>query len=171
MGNVNPWVAYYAAQDGVPVWIANDIVQVESGGDPNAKGDYVNGSPTSFGSYQLHQNGGQGTGYTAAQLLNPKFNAKLGTAALVKATQQAQQNGLTGLQELMYVANNSGHPGNLGVATTQAVEPSYDTKLAQVYKDNGGQTGAGGLLSNLTPQKTIDIVIVGLAAIMLIKAL
>lgn len=64
--------AIFDAQ-GVPpsVWVP--ILNVESGGNPQAVGD----SGCSVGLFQANMCGGQGKGYTAEQLKNPVFNAQV----------------------------------------------------------------------------------------------
>jgi len=46
-----------AASYSLPAWLAEIAARVESGFDPYARGDRVNGQYTSFGLYQLHRGG------------------------------------------------------------------------------------------------------------------
>lgn len=124
-----------AQKYGVAAWVALDIAQEESGLNPNAIGD--NG--TSFGLFQLHW-GGQGTGYTAQQLLNPQTNADIGVKNLASAYNTATARGLTGWSLLDYVATDSGHPGYGG----PGAYPSYENGLHAIYNGNGGTAQTGG---------------------------
>lgn len=125
-------------KENIPAWVLGDIIAVESDFNPSLVGD--NG--TSFGLLQEHY-GGQADGHTQAELLNPQSNLDIGTPPIAKAYRDGVAGGITDrVQLLQYVANNSGHPDNLGVAWTQANEPSYDQKLSdvvtgkRVYTDN-----------------------------------
>ena len=80
--NVDPYVfqaiAQAAKDTGVPLPLALAIAYQESRLDPNAKGDYEGGDPTSFGLYQLHI-GGELTsaGIEPYQAADPYLNAKI----------------------------------------------------------------------------------------------
>lgn len=97
------------------VWRA--IVEVESNGDATAVGD----GGTSYGYLQLHQDGGQGTGYTASQLLNPATNAQIGGPPIAQAYARGVTDGKTGMDLLNFVAINSGHPISDGNAAIPGV--------------------------------------------------
>jgi hypothetical protein len=66
---------------GVPTALAEAQAQVESGFNPFARGDYVNGVPTSFGIYQLHRGGMLGS-LTPEQAFNPDTNARVSLSSL-----------------------------------------------------------------------------------------
>lgn len=186
----NPYVKQASQKYGVPYWIANDISLKESGGNPFAVGD--NGS--SFGLFQLHR-GGQAGNLPTAALFNPQTNADIGVKNLSGAYNAGVKQGLTGFNLLAYTANNSGHPGNGGVAWTQKAEPSYDAGLQKIYNANGGdpnaKPGAPAKITNATPPTTgtasktqsattaatqglpahfVDYAFVGIGAILLLAA-
>ncbi|MGZ4745610.1 MAG: transglycosylase SLT domain-containing protein [Oryzihumus sp.] len=69
-------IAKAAKEQGVPLSWAIAIAYHESGLNPQAKGDYVNGSPTSFGLYQLHEGGELGS-LTPQQAFDPYTNARV----------------------------------------------------------------------------------------------
>lgn len=139
----------YSRYYGVPVWISDSIAQTESGMNPSAAGDY---SPTtkrytSFGLFQLHQNGGQGTGYTAQQLENPNTNAQIGIHALAPAYQAGLKKGLIGYPLLQYIAGHSGHPdytGTLPAAYNTRLHQAYNTAMAQQPGTTSGSNQASG---------------------------
>lgn len=163
-------VQQYSAANGVPTWITSDIIQAESSGNPSAVGD--NG--TSFGLLQLHTNGGQGTGYTQAQLLDPATNLKIGLPPIAQAYKQSSKAGLTGLPLLLATANASGHPGNLGTAWTNANQPSYNQNLTSIF-NNGTAAGktagsaTGSAAGALSPH-LLDYSLLGIAGILLLVA-
>lgn len=137
---------------GVPTWIGVDIADEESGLNPSANVMDTNGA-YSTGLFQLNQKG-QGKGYSVNQLKNPMLNANIGVRALVGPYKQSVKLGLTGFDQLAYVASHGGHPGNTGV-----MPDSYKQRLHQVYLQNGGAdtatdtgqtnagTGTGGVSS------------------------
>ena len=108
---------------GVPESVYAPIALAESGGNPSAAGDCPQrgggygscsspnaiGGPTSYGVYQLHQNGGQGTGYTATQLTNPATNAQIAVGPISQAYERAKAQGLSGVALLIATAHGSGH--------------------------------------------------------------
>lgn len=67
-------IAAVARSLGVDSRLAVADAYQESKLDPNAKGDYVNGSPTSFGLFQLHKGGELGS-MTPTQAYDPTTNA------------------------------------------------------------------------------------------------
>lgn len=156
--------------DNVPPWITVSIADAESGLNPNALGDYnKNKQPTSFGLFQLHQDGGQGDGYTQAQLLNPQTNAQIGVAPIAKAYQQGTALGLSGTNLLTYTADHSGHPDETG-----AMPASYQQRLLSAYntlEQNGAQdlipapvtTAAGS--TSLTASKILFVALGGVVAV------
>lgn len=127
---------------GVPEWIALSIAIVESGLDPNAKGDVTNGQPTSFGLFQLHVPDGQGAGYTEAQLLNEDLNCHVGISHMVQAFKDAEAQKLDGYPMLRYVACHSGHPDETGF-----MPESYDAALKAAYQQVTGEPADGPLPS------------------------
>ena len=130
---IQTWSEYY----GIPSWIPLSISNVETGGtySPTAAGDKVNGKPTSFGLFQLHTPGGQGTGYTPQQLYNPILNSEVGIGAMQAAYTDGVKQKLSGYPLLAYVAAHSGHPSYAGTLPS-----SYATKLQAAYKQVTGQT-------------------------------
>ena len=126
---------------GVPEAIYAPIAYAESSGNPNAAGDcplktggygpctsaFAYGNPTSYGTFQLHQNGGQGTGYTATQLLNPATNAQIAVGPIASAYQVAKAKGLTGAALLIETAHGSGH-----TIPSSYLVSSYNTYLQEI---------------------------------------
>lgn len=131
-------VSAVAAQYGVPDYIALDIMQQESGGNPFAVGDYG----TSFGLFQLHY-GGQGNGYSASQLLNPQQNAQIAMPYIAKGYQWAIGHGDTGFNLLVDTADHSGHPDSTGYMPS-----SYLAGLRQIY--GGASASAASSVSSAT---------------------
>lgn len=70
-----------AAVSQVPPWLVLGTWDLESGFDPQARGDYVDEVPTSFGLGQLNVRGA-GAGYTVEELLEPRRNALLSAGYL-----------------------------------------------------------------------------------------
>ncbi len=101
-----PQVARIFASYGVPVYVWRPIMLAESSGNPNAVGD----AGTSFGLFQLHY-GGQGTGYSRAQLLNPVSNAQIAAPYIARAYHSVKNLNVPPLQQAGEVAIRSGHPG------------------------------------------------------------
>lgn len=174
MPTVDDYLQQAAQDNGVPYSVLNDIAIVESDKNPNSIGD--NG--TSFGVFQLHQGGGQGDGYTQAQLLNPQINVQLGSKPIAAAYKQGQKAGLVGFPLVAYSATNSGHPGYLGVAGTQQKEPGYLTALQQAYVGQGAvDTGAAGTGTTGTaaplslPAHLVDYALLGVAGVLLLGAI
>jgi len=72
----------YSAQYDVEAALIRAIIQQESSGNPNAKGDYdADGVPHSFGLMQLYDKGA-GAGYSPAFLLVIENNVSIGTRYL-----------------------------------------------------------------------------------------
>ncbi|WP_067929641.1 transglycosylase SLT domain-containing protein [Alicyclobacillus shizuokensis] len=143
--SVTSIVSQVALANGLPPWVALDIMAVESGGNPNAVGD--NG--TSFGLFQLHKGGGQGDGYSVSQLLDPLTNAEIAIPPIARAYKEAVAQGLSGFQALVYTADHSGHPDDVGYMPS-----SYESALYKAYEsggtDNGSVTTGTALDTSLT---------------------
>lgn len=132
---INDIVSQVAESYGVPPWIALDIMQVESGGNPSAVGD----QGTSFGLFQLHKGGGQGDGYPLSVLLDPVRNTEIAMSPIARAYRQGVQQGLTGYSLLEYTASHSGHPTETGY-----MPESYRQQLIQAYQSGLGAAGGPG---------------------------
>ena len=98
----------YSALYGVDAALIRAIIQVESGGNPDAKGDYDSaGVPHSFGLMQLNDKGA-GAGYRPEYLLDTDNNVRLGTNYLkacidafpgdLKSAVSAYNQGITGVR-------------------------------------------------------------------------
>jgi len=75
-------ISKYSSSFGVDADLIRSIIIQESGGNPNAMGDYdVYGVPHSFGLMQLNDQGA-GAGYSPEYLLNIDNNVRLGTGYL-----------------------------------------------------------------------------------------
>ena len=142
---INHWSNFY----GIPSWIPLSIAQAESGLNPTAQGDKnAKGQATSFGLFQLHVGGGQGDGFTPAQLQDPNLNSQIGIGHMVTAYKAGVAQNLTGYNLLQYVASRSGHPD-----TTGQMPSSYNTLLTNAYSTVTGQStssGTGGSTSGGT---------------------
>lgn len=132
-GLVDQWASKY----GVPTWIAEDIVKVESNGRANAVGD--NGS--SFGLLQLHR-GGQAGNYATSQLMDPNTNLMIGMPYIAAGYQAASKAGYSGFQLLEETAGMSGHPG--GSPGNYIMTSSYAGQLRAVYNGGGSTADASG---------------------------
>jgi hypothetical protein len=136
---------------GVPVDIWLSILYAESGGNPNA-GNY-NGE-SSIGLFQLNQNGGQGAGYTAAQLRDPLINASVAVTAIAKAYRVYGD-------DVAAVAAHSGHPGYddrlVNDPRVLTIVRYYDLIKGQATPQGkwaaltGGSTDVGPLAPSLPP--------------------
>ena len=134
-----PWFADVAKVfQGIPAQIWGAILGAESGGNPSAAGDCILSydakgqpvygpcggatlsGPTSLGLFQLHQQGGQGTGYTVAQLTNPVTNAQIAAQAIIPAYNRAKGQGYTGAELAYQTAVMSGH-----TVSKQAIVQNY----------------------------------------------
>jgi hypothetical protein len=136
-GSIRDLVDQYAAKYGVPSWIVEDIVAVESSFNPNAEGD--NG--TSFGLLQLHW-GGQGTGYTKEQLKDPNINLSIGMPYIAAGYRAALAQGYSGFDLLLHTAGESGHPG--GSPGHYIMTSQYEALLRRVYTQGTGAFTGGG---------------------------
>ncbi|UOF90770.1 transglycosylase SLT domain-containing protein [Fodinisporobacter ferrooxydans] len=122
-GSTTDAINYWSQKYGVPGYISYAIANAESGLRPDAEGD----KGTSWGLFQLHQNGGQGTGYTAGQLKNPMLNAQIGLRSIAEAYKKAKSLGIPeGPQMAQWVAEHSGHPGG---NVNQGVHSSLDDNI------------------------------------------
>lgn len=122
---------------GVPAPFWESIGEAESGGNANA----TNGS--AIGLFQLLKNGGQGQGYTSAQLKNPVTNAAIAAPYIATAYNQGKGMGIRGTALAEYTAAHSGHPGTLP-ATDTTYTGQYASEEANVGKyynfyANGGK--------------------------------
>jgi hypothetical protein len=135
---------------GVPQTIWGPIMSIESGGSPTAA--LTNSSEDSIGLFALNRSGGLGSGYTVAQLQDPKLNASIAASQLGPNYKEGTSKGLTGLDLLRYVAYNSGFPTmqGTGALRTDQVVKDYDIKLQREYNSGeGGGTFSEGASSGL----------------------
>lgn len=94
---------------GVPLDLAYTFIAVESSFDPNT---YVNNAlEESVGLLELNRRGGQGTGYTVAQLKDPTTNLRIGLPHIRAAFESAWTPGVAPSRFIYLVATRSGHPG------------------------------------------------------------
>jgi len=129
---------------GVPTWVWYPIVWVESLANPQAIGD----GGCSIGLFQLNRCGGQGQGYTVAQLQDPVFNAQLASDAIAHAWEAVKTTALTPPQQAFEVARQSGHPVNTAFP-----------QLVSTFMAQGSQLGsaiAGDTTPGNPPGEPID---------------
>lgn len=124
-------ISQVASVEGVPSLIPLSIADVESGWRMHASTLDSNGK-YSYGLFQLNT-AGLGAGLTKSQMFNPTTNSEIAIKAMKPWYTKGYAQGLRGTNLVEYVANNSGWPGQLGVAQTQKVEPSYDQKLTKDF--------------------------------------
>ena len=141
---VNPVAQKY----GVPTGIWEAVVQVESGGDPNAVGD--NG--TSYGLFQLHK-GGQLGNLTEAQAFNPTTNAQAAMPSIAAALNQLRGDDPNTPAFWRIFAATSGHPGMNGNTSDPAVIDEGD-RLYTAYEQMTGQSGGATTIN--TPTVTLS---------------
>lgn len=135
MTSVKSLVDQKAAQYGVPAWIAEDIVQEESGGNPRAVGD----RGTSFGLLQLHRGGQAGNRPTSA-LENASTNLDIGMPYIARGYNAAKAAGYSGFQLLLHTAGMSGHPG--GSPGSYIMTSGYAKGLANIYGKGANLSGS-----------------------------
>lgn len=107
---------------GVEPYLALATATAESNLDPHAKGDYVNGQPTSFGLYQLHRGGELGN-LTPEQAYDPRTNAEVA------------------LTEIARVAHLHPHwsPGTIAAAAQRPLhQAAYAARVDRIYHDMVG---------------------------------
>jgi hypothetical protein len=97
---------------GVPQWVWEAIMVAESGGNPRARNTR---GEDSVGLFQLNRRGGQGTGYSAEELMDPVTNARLAAPAIAAAWNAVKDAVARGMlppdRAAAEVAVRSGHPG------------------------------------------------------------
>ena len=164
---------------GIPAAVWYPIMQVESGGNPDARN--LTGSEDSVGLFQLNRQGGLGKGYTVAQLQNPTTNAQIAAAAMAPAYLEAKAQNLTGMDLVRYVSYNSGWPTSKGVEalTSDPVVQSYDKKLQAAV--SGGSSGGvvqtsspanpAGVAQDSTWTKIIFVVLGGALVLLGVKVM
>lgn len=171
-----PWYgAVAAAFKAAPPTVWGVIANIESSLNPNASGDCVNGTdakgnpvygpcgpnsqsgPTSIGLFQLHQQGGQGTGYSADYLANPTNNAAIAAQSIDAAYQKAVAQGFTGAELVYQTAVMSGHPftreqvyAYFPGSKTPSQVPFWQKWLMDFYGPGGANTG-GVSIPSLSP--------------------
>ena len=124
---------------GVPIDLAYTFVAVESSFDPRAHA--LNDIEDSVGLLQLNRRGGQGAGYTVEQLMDPRFNLRLGLPAIAAAYAIAWQPSRPAYEFLWAVAVGSGHPGSVPLGDARIV------RIFQVwacFSSGVGHYGPGG---------------------------
>lgn len=116
---------------GIPDWIPVSIAEWESSMQTTQDIVDTNGQH-STGLFQLNQ-AGLGKGHSISDLKKASINSEIAIPAMVPAYKEGVAKGLQGTDLLDYVANNSGWPGNGGVAVIQHTEPGYDVGLNKAY--------------------------------------
>lgn len=96
---------------GVPLDLAYTFIAVESSFNPNIHVD--NALEDSVGLLQLNRRGGQGTGYTVAQLQDPVTNLRIGLPHIRQAFESSWAAGIAPRTFIYLVATRSGHPGQV----------------------------------------------------------
>lgn len=72
----------------VPLRLISAIIQVESSWNPQAKGDYIGGQPTSFGLFQLHRGGQAPADRSDEELRDPVLNTRYAMPSIASAWDQ-----------------------------------------------------------------------------------
>lgn len=145
---VNP----VAASAGVPSYIWQSIVLMESGGNPNSH--YSTSREDSYGLFQLNTMGGQGSDYASnpSVLYNPRLNAEIAMPSISAAYWEGVNSGYGGADLAAYTAANSGHPG-FGLSLNQSAvvkvhgyaESLLGSGSSSELISSGGNPGASGV--------------------------
>ncbi|OGQ17422.1 MAG: hypothetical protein A2138_26925 [Deltaproteobacteria bacterium RBG_16_71_12] len=99
---------------GVPLDLAYTFVAVESGFDPLIRN--LSAIEDSVGLLQLNRRGGQGQGYSVAQLQDPRFNLQVGLPPIRRSYELAWAPDRPPFDFIYAVAVGSGHPGPIARA-------------------------------------------------------
>lgn len=132
---VRAQVEVVAANDGVPVNLADAIAQHESGYNPYARGDYQGGQPTSFGLYQLHHGGELDSlpgsyGQQIAAAYDPATNARVALSRVAAA----------------YKANPTADPGVIAATAQRPGDPAgYASAIDTILNGSGSATPPIGI--------------------------
>lgn len=108
-GELDAIIREESAAAGVPLDLAYTFIAVESGFDPRARAQTP--QEDSVGLLQLNRLGGQGQGYTVAQLMDPRFNLRVGLPPIRRAYEQSLGLDAAPVEFIYQVATRSGHPG------------------------------------------------------------
>lgn len=96
---------------GVPLDLAYTFIAVESSFDPDT---YVNNAlEESVGLLELNRRGGQGAGFSVAELKDPHRNLQIGLPYIRRAFEQSWAAGIAPRTFIYLVATRSGHPGQV----------------------------------------------------------
>lgn len=94
---------------GVPLDLAYTFIGAESSFNPDT---YVNTAlEESVGLLELNRRGGQGTGYTVAQLKDPATNLRIGLPYIRRAFEAVWRPGIPPREFIWQLSVQSGHPG------------------------------------------------------------
>ena len=129
-----------SAQAGVPLDLAYTFIAVESGFHPSAR----NNNPPiedSVGLLQLNRIGGQGAGYSVAQLQDPRFNLQVGLPPIGGAYSAFWRPDAPPYEFLYLVATRSGHPGLVDRADPR-IRRTFNTWAC--FNSGVGWAGPGG---------------------------
>jgi len=137
--NSNADVKKIMNDSGVPDWIWQAIMTLESNGNPNA----ADGTGA-YGLFQLQQGKGLGGSHSAAWLKDPINNASVAAPVMGKSYAAGTAKGLTGFPLLEYTAFNGGWPTTMGLSaiTRDPVVGAYDKRLIDYWTKNGGNIGS-----------------------------
>ena len=108
-GGLDAIIREESAAAGVPLDLAYTFIAVESGFNPSARN--LSAIEDSVGLLQLNRLGGQGQGYSVAQLMDPRFNLRVGLPPIRRAYEQAWGEDVPPFEFLYQTATRSGHPG------------------------------------------------------------
>jgi Peptidase family M23/Transglycosylase SLT domain len=146
MGNI-PWSnqSWYqqeisiAAAHGIPTPIVDAVIQMESGGKSQTN------SIGAAGLLQLLPNGGQGSGYTNAQLMDPVTNLEIGIPYLATAykAMPAFDNSYNWWYNFGLKSGHVGVPGTEQQSAATAMQNAYNGNLT------GGAAGATDLSNKM----------------------
>ncbi len=98
-----------AAAAGTPLDLAYTFIAAESGFDPTAHA--LTATEDSVGLLQLNRMGGQGAGYSVAELMDPRRNLQIGLPYITAAHQATWSPTIAPFEFIYLVSIRSGHPG------------------------------------------------------------
>ena len=162
-------IAGVAKGFGVDPFLAIADAQQESGLNPRAKGDYENGSPTSFGAFQLHRGGELGA-LTPEQAYDPTTNAKVALSRFADVQQMSPDKVLSLFSRSARASNPNithdqimalhGTPGEIAaVAQRPADEYNYALAVNSKYKAlvGGFARSASPAAPSATPPAAVNV--------------
>lgn len=158
---------------GVPLDLAYAFIGAESAFNPAAR--RRSSIEDSVGLLQLNRQGGQGEGFSVAQLRDPRTNLQIGLPAIRRAYEQVWTPSIDPFEFIYQVAVRSGHPGAVDRADPRITRianiwacfyPAAGLSLA-APGPAGGVVGGGGsvLAASMVLPLAAPAVMVGLLGV------